>query len=176
MSPCDVDVIGEDGDGRDDVRHEPLPVSSGAARRHLHTDFQLGDRDGGDRHVIVVSDQFVELGAGSLGVDEECGVEEKPSQLRSSTSSRPRTEASSLLHFASGRCRRSIAFTSAPRPALSGWISATARPRLTTTYRSPSCSTASRRSAKFLAASVAVISGTGSDYQIPRVGSYHGTP
>jgi hypothetical protein len=66
----------------------------------------------------------------------------------------------------SGRCRRSSALASAPRPPCAGSRWATVFPRRTMVKCSPRCSTASRRSAKFRAASVAVMSGTESDYQM----------
>jgi len=72
----------------------------------------------------------------------------------------------SLARSGSRRLRRSRALTSAPLPALTESIWATTLPRRTIVKRSPRCSTASRMSEKFLAASVALTSGAESDYQM----------
>lgn len=72
----------------------------------------------------------------------------------------------SVPNSGSRLCRRSMDLASAPRPVLTGSSWATTRPRRTIVKCSPRCSTASRMSENFLAASVALTSGTRSDYQI----------
>ena len=85
--------------------------------------------------------------------------------MRVSVSRSDRTDSMSRRKPGSRR-RLSRALTSAPRPVLTGSSWATSRPRRTIVKCSPRCSTASRMSEKFLAASVALTSGTESDYQI----------
>ena len=86
--------------------------------------------------------------------------------MRVSISKSSRTDSMSRPNPGSRRWQRSKALTSAPRPVLTGSSWATTFPRRTIVKCSPRCSTASRMSEKFLAASVALTSGTESDYQI----------
>jgi hypothetical protein len=132
----------------------------------LDSDQKLGDSDRCKGNLVIVVDGMVQRCSLPVGVDKERGVEEEPAQSRVSISSSSRTEAMSRAKLRSGLCRCSTAFTSAPRPVLTGSNCATTLPRLTIVNRSPRCSTASSRSEKFLAASVALTSGTKSDYQI----------
>jgi len=71
--------------------------------REFGSNAKLGDGDRGDRHIIIVFDGLIECVAGTLGVDEERGIEEKPRQGRSSTFKRSRTLAKSVAHRASTR-------------------------------------------------------------------------
>jgi len=152
-------------DGNDLV-DEGLAPSALLARRERHADSELGDGDCGDRDVVVVIDDVVESVARPFGVDEECRVEQEPAQDRSSISTSSRIDARSFDHPASIKRRRSNFLTSAPRPLVTGSRWATGLPLRTIVKCAPSCSTASRRSAKFRDASVELISGTKSDYQI----------
>ena len=120
---------------------------------------KLRESDGGDSYLVIVVDGIVQRSSLPVGVDNERGVEEEPAQGPVSVSSSSRAEAMSPAKLRSGFCRRSTAFTSTPRPVLTGSNCATTLPRLTIVNRSPRCSTASSRSEKFLAASVALTSG-----------------
>ncbi len=164
----DFDVVVENRDGGDhifDVRGSRGPVPA-RCEQGTHSEFGNGDR--GDGHVVVVIDGVVEIIIGSLGVDEKRGIEQESAHVRSSISSSPRTASRSFAQSVSRRWRRRSAFTSAPRPPLIGSSCATVLPRRTIVKCSPRCSTASRRSAKLRAASVAVTSGMESDYQMTR--------
>lgn len=159
-------VVVDHRDGLSDVVNESLPGGAMGAVRELHADEELGDGDGGDCDFVVVPDRLVERGSRSIGVDQECRVEEEPGQGRLSTSSSSRIPTISRAKPESGRWRRSIALTSLPFPVVTGSSWAIIRPRRTIVNRSPRCSTASRMSEKFLAASVALTSIVESDYQI----------
>lgn len=156
----DSAVVVENGDDRQHVLKEGEAGRSLLSRGQEHTDSQLGCGDGGDRHLVVVVESFVEVGGGAFRVDQECCVKEEPGQGRSSISTTDWMAARSSDHCESGRWRRSNALTSAPWPSFIGSRLAIALPRRTMVKRSPRCSTASRRSAKLRAASVAVISDT----------------
>ncbi len=166
----DVDAVRENRDGGNDVLDEGTPRGFPPPPCQQCTHAKLSDRDGRNRDIIVVVDHVVELIAGPLGVDEEGGVEQQTSHDRSSTSTRALTSSRSFAQSASGRWRRNSFFTSAPSPRFIGSRWAIALPRRTIVNCSPRCSMASRRSAKFRAASVAVMSGMNSDYQIELVG------
>ena len=179
MRFCNISVVSEHRNGRDDVVDVCTSCSSAPARGKERTHAQLRNRDSCDRDIVIVIDYLIKFVARALGINEKRRIEQEPSHNRSSTSSRARTSSRSLAQVRSGRCRRSRDFTSAPRPRFIGSRWAIALPRRTIVKCSPRCSMASRRSAKFRAASVAVTSGMNSDYQIhglgdaPRVGSAH---
>jgi hypothetical protein len=170
MDLRDCTVVVEDGNDLQDVAEEGNAGGTVLARGQEHTNSQLGCGDSGHRNLVVIGDGVVEGLSRSFGVDEKGRVEEKPGQVRSSISTTDRTAARSCDQSVSGRCRRSSSFTSAPWPSVIGSRLAIALPRRTIVKRSPRCSTASRRSAKRRAASVAVISATRSDYQIRQGG------
>jgi hypothetical protein len=132
----------------------------------LDPDQKLSDGDRSKGDLVIVVDGMVQRCSLPVSVDKVGGVEEEPAQGRVSISRSSRTEAMSRAKLRSGLCRCSTALTSAPRPVLTGSNCATTLPRLTIVNRSPRCSTASSMSEKFLAASVALTSGTKSDYQI----------
>ena len=158
-------VVVDDRDDVDDVVHEGLPVGAVDVIGQVHSDQQLGDGDGGDRRVVVIGDQVIEGRSRAVSVDEEGGVEEEPAQGRCSISRSSRIEVTSREKAGSEWWRRRSAFTSAPLPACTGSSWATTLPRRTIVKCSPRCSTASSRSEKLRAASVALTSGTRSDYQ-----------
>jgi hypothetical protein len=161
-----IQVVVDHGNVRENVVKKLLPAHPRLASAQLDTDAKLRDSDGCHCHVIVVIDHVIERTADAFRVDEECCVQQQPRQLRSSTVMSSRTVVRSACHSESTPCRRSIVFTSEPRPLRMGSSEATALPLRTMVIRSPRCSTASRRSAKLRAASVALISVTRSDYQI----------
>lgn len=167
--PCvglsDRRVISDERDYIEHIFHECRPGNSFLPSPEKSTDAQLGNRDRRDRNVVFVGDQVVQSATSTVGVNEERRVEEQPSRRRSSISTNRRMDERSSDQLGSRRCRRSRAFTSAPRPAVTGSRRATGFPRRTTVKCPPRCSTASRRPAKFLAASVALISDIKSDYQ-----------
>jgi hypothetical protein len=165
---CDGLVVGQDRNRGSDLVDVRLASCSLSCGRQHDTDGELGESDCCNSDVVIVFDEVVQIGGASFGVDEEGGVEQEERHGRVSTSSRSRTSSRSLAHRVSGRCRRRSALASAPRPRVTGSMWATALPRRVMVYRSPACSTASRRSANLRAASVAVTSGMKSDYQITR--------
>jgi hypothetical protein len=116
----DVEVVGEHGHTRHEVFEEGSPLGLLPASSEFDADPQLGDRDGGDGHVVLVSDEAVEVGTGAFGVDDEGGVEEESGQGRSSTSMSSRREASSRLQLGSAPWRRSTSLTAAPVPPRMG--------------------------------------------------------
>jgi len=153
-------ISGEDGSLRGQsggCDHEVMSTPGPALLADANEQVRMG---------LVVVDGLVKFAPGTFDIDEERGVEQQPCQLRSSTVTRSRTAANSARQRESTPCRRSIDFTSEPRPPKTGSIRATALPRRTMVIRSPRCSTASRRSANLRAASVALISVMLSDYQI----------
>jgi len=156
----DGTVVVEHGDHRQDVVEEGEAGSSLPSRGQEHADPQLRCGDGGNCNLVVVADGIVEVDRGAFRVDQECRIKKEPGQARSSISTADRMAATSFDHSESGRWRRSRALTSAPWPSFIGSKLAIALPRRTMVKRSPRCSTASRRSAKLRAASVAVISDT----------------
>jgi len=158
MGLGDVNVVVDHGNGCEDVVNKRQTADPRLTLGKLNTDPKLSDGDGSDGYVVVVVDGLVEFAPGTFDIDEERGVEQQPCQLRSSTVTRSRTAANSARQLESTLCRRSIDFTSEPRPPKTGSIRATALPRRTMVIRSPRCSTASRRSANLRAASVALIS------------------
>lgn len=168
MNLSDRDVIGDHWDHGEYVLQERGPRRRRLSRSEERTDSELGDRNRRDGDIVLIGDHIIKGVARPVGVDEERRVEQEPSQDRSSTSSNRRMEDSSADQLASRRCRRSRAFASAPRPGLAGSRWAMGFPRRMTVKCSPRCSTASRMSAKFRAASVALTSGTRSDYQMCR--------
>ena len=158
-------VVVDDGDDVYDVVDEALPVGAMDVIGEVDSDQQLGDGDGGDRGVVVIADQVIEGRSRRGGVDEEGGVEKEPAQGRGSISRSSRVEVTSPEKAGSWWWRRRSALTSTPLPACTGSIWATTLPRRTIVKCSPRCSTASSRSEKLRAASVALTSGMGSDYQ-----------
>lgn len=159
-------VVVDDGDGVCDVIDELLAPGATVAVTELDADEKL--RDGDRRHgdFVVVVDDLVEGRSRTVGVDQECRVKQESRQGRVSISNSFRAAATSRAKPGSGRWRRSTALTSRPVPVLTGSSWATTLPRRKIVNRSPRCSTASRMSEKFLAASVALTSVTRSDYQI----------
>jgi hypothetical protein len=109
-----------------DVRPAAWPL---ARRRQLDADRELGEGDGGDGDVVVVTDQVIEVCCRSLCVHEEGRVEEQQAHGRVSASSRSRTTSRSRAQPASGRCRRRSVFASTLRPRVTGSMWATALPR-----------------------------------------------
>lgn len=120
MSLSDREVVGDHGDRGEYVLDERGPFSSLLSCSKQCTGSQLGDRDRGDRYVVLICDHTVEGLAGPVGVDEERRVEQQPSQDRSSISTNRRIEDSSSDQLASRRWLRSKAFTSVPSPRLAG--------------------------------------------------------
>jgi hypothetical protein len=166
-------VVVEDGDDVDDVVDEGLTVGPVGVIGEVGPDQELGDGDGGDRRVVIIGDHVVEGRTRAVGVDQEGGVEEESAQGRFSISRSSRAEVTSRAKAGSRRRRCRSALISAPLPACTGSSWATTLPRRTIVKCSPRCSTASRRSEKFRAASVALTSGMRSDYQTgpaPNVG------
>jgi len=151
---------------RQNPRHVAFPRLSTRPISELYTEQKLGDGHGGHRHVVLVTHEIVEGRAVPLGVDQDRRVEDQSFQRRSSIWSAARTRLTSSTQAGSSGAARRTSFTAAPRPAPAGPIRATARPRRTITNVSPRDSTASRTSANFRAASVAVTLFTRSDYQI----------
>jgi hypothetical protein len=161
----DPEVVGQRRDGFQDSVEESL--ASGAARAcdQVHPDQELGGRHRRDCDVVVVCDDLVEVRALSLGVDQEGGVEQQQAQGRSSSETARRTSLTSCVHSASIACSRSACLIASPLPRAAGSKWATALPRRMIVNCSPR-STASSRSAKFRAASVALTSVMRSDYQM----------
>src|SRR5919106_1728076 len=151
----DLGVVADDGHGCGDLVDERGSLVTPPPAGEERSDPELGQGDRGYRDVIVVGDEVVKIVTGALGVDQEGRVEEEATHSRRSTASRSRTDLMSVDQARSGRCRRSSALASAPRPPCAGSRWATVFPRRTMVKCSPRCSTASRRSAKFRAASVA---------------------
>jgi hypothetical protein len=104
------------------IIEELMTARTGLATGQFDAHPQFGNRDGRDCHVVIIVDHLVELASRALGIDEERGVEQEPCQLRTWTVTRSRTEVSWERHEGSGRCRRSIDFTSSPRPLTTGSI------------------------------------------------------
>jgi hypothetical protein len=96
----------------------------------LDADEEPRNGDGGDRHLVVVSDYLVELYPRAVSVDEESRVEKKPAQRRVSIFNSSRSEAMSWANPRSLRWRRSMVLTSAPLPGLTGssWANDRASP------------------------------------------------
>ena len=158
MGLGDVNVVVDHGNGCEDVVNKRQTTDPRLALGTLNTDPKVSDGDRGTGYVVVVADGLVEFAIGTFDVDEKRRVGQQPCQPRSTTATRSRTVAKSARQRESTLCRRSIAFTSEPRPPKTGSMRATALPRRTMVIRSPRCSTASRRSANLRAASVALIS------------------
>ena len=158
-------VVVDDGDDVYDVVDEGLPVGAVEVIGEVDSDQQLGDGDGGDRGVVIIGDQVIEGRSRAVALDEEGGVEQEPAQGRCSISRSSRVEATSREKAGSRWWRRRSALTSTPLPAWAGSSWATTLPRRTIVKCSPRCSTASSRSEKLRAASVALTSGMRSDYQ-----------
>jgi len=153
-----ADVVVNHRDCGENVVEKGRTNDSRPSFRQLDADSELSNGDRRDGDVVVVIERLVDFPSGPLDVDEKRGVEQKPSQLRSSMVNRSRSPANSVRQLESTLWRRSIAFTSEPRPLGIGSIKAIALPRRTIVILSPRCSTASRRSANLRAASVALIS------------------
>ena len=166
MRPGDIHVVRLGRYRRQHPRHVAFPRLPTRPTAELDTDQKLGDRHCSHRHVVLVADQFVQPLPVPLGVDQDRRVEDQSFQCRSSTRSAARMRSTSPTQAGSSGAARSTLFTAAPCPAPAGPIRATARPRRTTTNVSPRDSTASRTSAKFRAASVALTLFMRSDYQI----------
>ncbi len=158
--PSDVDVEGDDVEcGKNGVdgrlsRRSPLLV------REFYADEKLGRCDRGKRDVGVVGNDGARDLMPALDGHENSGVDDQTfhgSVAVASPANRRRSRRSSAQRSSGGwspRTRR----RSAPVPRRAGAMVATTRPRRTTVNVSPRCSTASRRSAKRLEASVALIS------------------
>lgn len=85
----DIYVVVDQRDGCKNIVEKALPAGSRLALGELDTHLQLGDGDGGDRHVVVVGYHLVEVIAGTFGVNEKCRIKEQPGQCcRSSTVTR----------------------------------------------------------------------------------------
>jgi len=164
-------VVVDDGEDVDDVVDEGVPVGPVGVIGEVDPDQQLGDGNGGDRRVVIIGDHLVEGRSRPVSVDQEGGVEEESAQGRFSISRRSRADVMSRAKAGSRRWRRRSALISAPLPACTGSSWATTLPRRTIVKCSPRCSTASRRSEKFRAASVALTSGMRSDYQTTPLGT-----
>jgi hypothetical protein len=164
-------VVVDDGDGVDDVVDEGLTLGPVGVIGEVDPDQELSDGDGGDRGVVIIGDQLVEGRSRAVGVDQEGGVEEESAQGRCSISRRSRADLMSRAKAGSRRWRCRSALISAPLPARTGSSWATGLPRRTIVKCSPRCSTASRRSEKFRAASVALTSGMRSDYPTGPLGT-----
>ena len=124
------------------------------AARQLDADQKFGQRDGGDGNVIFVADLFGQRrGRPAFCRHEDRGIEDQSFHARSCAGIERRS-ASSPAQSASGWAARSNSRTACPFPP-AGSSRATTRPCRRITNDSPSCSTASSRSEKFLEASVA---------------------
>ena len=100
---------------------------------------QLGHADRGDRDVVLVADQLIELfGACALGVDQRRGVENQAGQRSvSAEPTQSRSSRSSAAHPGSGRWARSASFAARPVPLPAGPMVATGRPWRTTIRSRP---------------------------------------
>lgn len=156
MDCGDAALVWQDGDGGDHVVDICPARLAMLVVRQFDADQQFSEGDRGDCGVIVIRDEGAEVPS-PLYVDEEGRVEQETSQRRSSICRSDRLFSTSSDHCSSILWRAKSSFTSAPRPRCAGSRCATAFPRRTIVKCSPR-STASRRSAKFLAASVAVMS------------------
>jgi hypothetical protein len=99
----DTRVVINHWNGGDYVVHKCRSTDLGVPVGEFDPNAKFGDGDGRDRHIIIVFDGLIECVAGTLGVDEERGIEEKACQGRSSTFKRSRSLAKSVAHFASTR-------------------------------------------------------------------------
>ena len=166
MGPGDLEVVGLDRDGCEDVIDETAASPLSLSVRELDPDEELRSRDRGDGHVVVVGDDGIEGGGSALGGDEDRRVEDQSFQRRSSIASDARSSRSSDAQRRSGGVERKISFTRFPFAARAGPMRATARPRRMTRKLSPPRSTESSNSEKRLAASVALRVRKISEYQI----------
>lgn len=96
-------VVGDDGERLEDPFDVGLADIPSLARSKADPYEQLGDGDGRDGYVVVITDCFVEVDAATFAIDQECGVEEKKTHVRSSVSTSSRSSVRSFDHAASGR-------------------------------------------------------------------------
>jgi hypothetical protein len=131
----DLGVVVLDRDRIENRRDEEFALAPRAAFREVDPEPQLGDRDRGDREVVIVADGGVERAAPSLGIDQDRGVEDQ-SRQGSVTVAGPtlsRSSRRSWAQSASGGLALRASLTALPFPAVAGPIVATARPRRMTT-------------------------------------------
>jgi hypothetical protein len=166
----DFEVVVQDRHRCHDLVEEFLTIVPGLSSRQLNSHLKFRHGDGGDRHVVLVRDDGVKIAVRPFSIDQERGVKDQAAQNRSSAMTSSRVCLKDSDHSASAGCRFRMDFASEPWPLPMGSMWAMARPRRTMVMRSLLCSTASSNSAKFLAAFVALISVTESDYQIVGVG------
>ena len=67
MCPCNAEVVGLHRYDRDDLLDELRASSSASRPGEFDPNEQFGDRDRGNRNIIVVSDQVIERKTFSLG-------------------------------------------------------------------------------------------------------------
>jgi len=131
VGESDLDVVADDGQRGEDVVEEGPTRLTPLAPRDLDADTQLGDGDGGDRRLVVVADQAVEIDVLAFGPDEDVRVEQQERQNRSSVVTCSRSSATSWAQPGSTGCRRSSRLTSAPDTEAAGPSWAITRPRRT---------------------------------------------
>jgi len=95
MGFCDMEVVIDNGDRRDHVVDEALPLHSRRTPRQLNADSQLSNCDRCDRGVVIILDRVASPDLGAFRVDEVGGIEQKSRQSRSSTFTSYRTASSS---------------------------------------------------------------------------------
>ena len=113
-------VIANDRQAVDDVIEKLAPRSSTFTGRDLDSYAELGDGDRGNRGLVVVIDQVVQVERGAFGLDEDVRVQQEQRQNLSSVVNWSRKATSSPLQSVSTRWRRRSAFASAPVAAMAG--------------------------------------------------------
>lgn len=114
VGPSDVDVVRDDGEHLEQVLNERLPIQLSPSRCELDSDTELCCGDRGDRWLVVVGDQAIEIDLASLDGDQNARVEQQGGQNRSSVTSCDRSSATSSLQAGSMRCRLRTSFARAP--------------------------------------------------------------
>lgn len=120
VGPSDVDVVRDDGEHLEQVLDERLPIQLPPSGRELDADTELSCGDRGDRRLVVVGDQSIEVELASLDGDQNARVEQQGGQNRSSVTSCDRSSATSSLQAGSMRCCRRTAFARAPDATRAG--------------------------------------------------------
>jgi hypothetical protein len=75
MCACNAEVVGLHRYNRDDALNELRASCSASRPGEFDPNEQLGDRDRGNRNIVVVSDQLIEPKTLSLGGNENRRVE-----------------------------------------------------------------------------------------------------
>ena len=94
-------VIANDRQAVDDVIEKLAPRTSTFAGSDSDTYAELGDGDRGNRRLVVVIDQVVQVERGAFGLDEDVRVQQEQRQNRSSVVNWSRKATSSPLQSVS---------------------------------------------------------------------------